>query len=454
MTDQIADSSLEAHPGSEEGDLDAFLREVEDHLDSGAVPADVIGNPDLHRVEMERIFGRCWLFVGHESEIAEPGDYVRRYLGNDPYILVRDEDGDVNVLFDRCQHRGTRICESDRGNTSHFRCPYHGWTYDNRGDLVGVPYKSKSYPHIDAEDVSLFSAPQVENYAGFVFASLDPDTPPLDAYLGDATWYLDIHFQMADWEVVGTPVRWTVNLDWKTVSENASTDNYHVFIGHKSATDTGLGPTTGLDWFSDDTETTKLNAACDVLSYSCNTVETESALLWGYPEELVDLGPLDEEQTRFAERALVTTANVFPNLNINHSASTHDPDVDSVGTFMLRQWRPIGPGEIEVWNWSLVPKSAPEEFRERSYNASTGAFGIAGNFFVDDMAILDGIAETSNSVTARKHDMTMNYSMRAGRSAARRLDDFEGPGTAYADAAWTDEPQLEIYRNWVRWMRG
>src|SRR3712207_439673 len=81
-------------------------------------------DPEVFRLELERVFSRAWLFLGHESEIPEPGDYVTRRLGLDPVIVVRGENGELSVVANTCRHRGIKLCRSDRGNASHFRCPY------------------------------------------------------------------------------------------------------------------------------------------------------------------------------------------------------------------------------------------------------------------------------------------------------------------------------------------
>src|SRR2546428_5768520 len=97
-------------------------------------------DPRIFADEMDRIFTRGWVFVGHDSEIPRHGDYVTRTLGNQPVIMVRDKDGGVSVLVNRCMHRGTMLCTAGRGATRTFMCPYHGWTYDLDGTLLDVPY--------------------------------------------------------------------------------------------------------------------------------------------------------------------------------------------------------------------------------------------------------------------------------------------------------------------------
>ena len=116
-----------------------LLDEHGDLLEEGLLPITVYNDEDVFEAELRRIFGRCWVFVGHETEIPEPGDYARRYVGRDICIFVRDENREVRVRFDSCTHLGSALCRAEQGNTSHFRCPYHGWTFKNTGELTGWP---------------------------------------------------------------------------------------------------------------------------------------------------------------------------------------------------------------------------------------------------------------------------------------------------------------------------
>jgi phenylpropionate dioxygenase-like ring-hydroxylating dioxygenase large terminal subunit len=104
------------------------------------IHASLYTDPRIFADEMERIFHGGWVFVGHDSEIAQPGDFVTRHLGTEPVIMVRGREGEVSVLVNRCKHRRTMLCPLDRGSVGTFTCPYHGWTYDLNGALLGVPY--------------------------------------------------------------------------------------------------------------------------------------------------------------------------------------------------------------------------------------------------------------------------------------------------------------------------
>ena len=94
----------------------------------------------LFRREMDDIFHKVWVYLGHESEVPNNGDYVRRQIGLQPVIMVRGKDGKVRVLFNRCRHRANLVCPHERGNGEVFRCQYHGWTYSNQGDLLAPTF--------------------------------------------------------------------------------------------------------------------------------------------------------------------------------------------------------------------------------------------------------------------------------------------------------------------------
>ena len=154
------------------------------------IHASLYTDPRIFDDELERIFRRGWVFVGHDSEIPGAGDFVTRRIGTEPVIMVRGADGGVAVLVNRCMHRGTMLCPADRGRARTFSCPYHGWTYDISGALLGVPYPG-GYASFDKSAHGLARAPRVSSYRGFVFASLSPAGISLAEHLGLATRLID-----------------------------------------------------------------------------------------------------------------------------------------------------------------------------------------------------------------------------------------------------------------------
>lgn len=193
-------------------------------------------DPGLFRLEMERIYSRSWLYVGHESEIRQPGDYRTAMMGTQPIILSRGEDGQIHAVFNRCMHRGAVVCRSDRGHSNHFRCPYHNWVYRNDGTLVGMAQGSGYGDHFDSSELSLVPVPRVATYRGLIFACIDPTVVPLRERLGPTAWYID---QWADRSPLGEISvtegvhRYVYPGNWKFQLENG-VDGYHGNYVHDS----------------------------------------------------------------------------------------------------------------------------------------------------------------------------------------------------------------------------
>jgi phenylpropionate dioxygenase-like ring-hydroxylating dioxygenase large terminal subunit len=186
--------------------------------------------------EMRRIFQRTWVYVGHESEVGDVGDYKSSRVGTQPVILVRQDDGELVCLLNRCRHRAATVCREERGHGNFFRCPYHGWTYRNNGQLIGVPRGQRYGDEFDKSDLNLMSLPRVESYRGLVFASFNPDVEPLVDYLAQAREYLDRILDLSiegeiDLSVGASRHRYPGN--WKLQIENG-VDGYHAMILHET----------------------------------------------------------------------------------------------------------------------------------------------------------------------------------------------------------------------------
>ena len=197
--------------------------QLHEKLSQGRVPQWILTDPDIYEIEVERVFANTWYFLGHESEIPNPGDYVSRWYVNDPVILSRGENNEISAFLNSCMHRGTVLCSGDSGNKANFICPYHGWTYSLEGELTGIIAGDRIYgTEMDRSEWSLRRLPRLESFHGLIFASLNENVVSLDEYLGNLKWYFDILIGRSDkkMQVKGVPFRWVVNANWKIGSDN------------------------------------------------------------------------------------------------------------------------------------------------------------------------------------------------------------------------------------------
>ena len=195
-------------------------------------------DPGIFDLEMQRIFGRAWVFVGHESLVPRPGDYLTTTIGSVPVVLSRHSDGKVCVLFNSCGHRGAVVCNEERGNVKLFRCSYHGWTFDTNGDLDAVSMRHGYGPGTDLANPALGMGrvPRMETYRGFVFASLARDGQDLMENLGHARESIDELCDRApsgEVDLSGGVHKYTFRANWKLQLEN-TVDMYHVPFSHES----------------------------------------------------------------------------------------------------------------------------------------------------------------------------------------------------------------------------
>ncbi|MGK5112334.1 MULTISPECIES: aromatic ring-hydroxylating oxygenase subunit alpha [unclassified Geodermatophilus] len=437
--------------------VDRLLTQLDDGLPKGQVPATLFGNPHVYQQELRSVFGRCWVFMAHESEVAANGDYVVRKIGEDNFIVSRDEKGELHVLFDACRHRGVQVCRADSGNTSHFRCPYHGWTYSTDGSLVGAPLWRNAFGGMDKGKNGLVPAAQVSTYLGLVFATLDPTAPPLEEYLGGMSWYLDLIFGLdaEGLEVLGAPQRFVVDANWKSGADNFSGDDYHLGTLHRSVWEIGAFPVP----FRENMMGYHIQAAPGhSLSFSMAPDEDEPGpRFFGFPEDLADTfdtSRISQHQLDIARRSRVFVGNVFPNFSIlalpmTEDGSAHPP----TGIITIRTWQPKGPGQIEIWNWFLGYKRMTQQQKDRAYRAGLGTFSVGGAFEMDDTEPWITVGRTGRSVAAEVLDFQLNYEMGLpGIGISTRVTDWPGPGIAY----WTryeEGVQRNLYRYYAAIMR-
>src|SRR5215470_2188923 len=180
-------------------------------------------DPGIFAAEMTHVFGGTWVYLAHESEIPNTNDFITRRLGLRPLIVVRDQNGTIRALYNRCTHRGTTLCRWDKGNTKSFQCPYHGWNFLNTGKLRGVPWPDGYAGDFKDPKFNIAQVPRVESYRGFIFATLNMDALPLAEHLGPIAPVIDewLDRNPGGKVVVGEDNRFKYKGNWKLAYDNS-----------------------------------------------------------------------------------------------------------------------------------------------------------------------------------------------------------------------------------------
>ena len=379
--------------------------------EKGLVSRRIFIEDDIYQLELEQIFARCWLFVCHESQIPNPGDFVSTYMGEDPVLVARGKDGEVRAFLNSCRHRGTRVCRADAGNATAFTCPYHAWTYGNDGRLLGVPgFQEGYFGELDREQWGLVPVAQLDSYCGLIFATFDPAAPSLDDYLGDMKYYMDLVFNRrpGGTELIGGVHKWRIPGNWKFAADNFAGDGYHVPFSHASPAQaralTGeRPPKSARSGFQQNLREVNPGGGHGLGMSLLDDRERarqqfQDPLIRDYLQSI----NADRERQLGPERGNkigVVHATVFPNLSF-------------LGTGALRVWHPRGPERMEIWAWIYVDKIAPPEVKDAFRRQSQFNFSASGVFEQDDGENWGQCTASSRGWVARQHPF--NYQMGLG----------------------------------------
>jgi phenylpropionate dioxygenase-like ring-hydroxylating dioxygenase large terminal subunit len=351
-------------------------RRLDQLIQPTRVHGSLYSDPQIFAAEMEKIWYTTWVFVGHESEVPEPNDYVRKKLGRQDVIMTRDRDGEVHLLLNRCAHRANLVCDDAQGNSSSFRCPYHGWTYRNTGELLGYPY-NKGYGGKNAVDLKMGSVPRVDSYHGFVFGSFATEGPTLIEHLGAAAGEIDRLARLSPEGKVALDAGWLqhkTRANWKLLAEN-ETDGYHPQFVHGSIFAVTGSPIGAL--YSDKSTAVTRNLGG---GHSENDLRPEfrkfnEPMRWfGTSESRVPdyVAAMRAKHGDAAEKILVEGAPhvmIFPNLFIAE-----------IQVFNIQ---PVAADECVQYSTAVQLVGAPE-LNRRMVSQSIGSVGPAGMLLADD----------------------------------------------------------------------
>ena len=425
-------------------------------LDRREVSLRVLSDPEIYELEQRHLWGKAWVFIAHVSEVPNAGDYVTRYIGEDAVIVVRDNDGDVQVLLNVCTHRGMAVCRYQQGSTERFKCPYHGWVFGREGEFLAAPWEQEMYGDVLEKDRLGLQKAKVEVFAGLVFANWDHHAAPLSDYLGDFAWYLRSMLDRTDsgLEVVGAPQRYSLQANWKTPGEQFAGDGYHTASLHRFMAEVGyVRDNFAGVMFGVDVSANGHGLRCQRYVYSeegeqlkaqrldPRTMLQEHAIP-GLAPELVPqvFDKYDDRGLRLLAEAPPTVGGIFPNVGLLiYTLPAPNGGVGSVSG--IRTFVPHGVDNFEFMHWTLTEKDAPKQWKDATRGLTTYAIGASGVFEQDDSEAWPSIQRATRGWQGRNH--SFKYQALLGD---HKPDDWPGDGHVYEGFSKDDN-------QWNWWLR-
>jgi phenylpropionate dioxygenase-like ring-hydroxylating dioxygenase large terminal subunit len=370
-------------------------------------------DPELFARELERIWYRVWVYLGHESEVPEKGDFVRRAIGLQPVVMVRGEDGRVRAFYNRCRHRGNLVCLREQGNAPVLRCPYHGWSYATSGELIAPTFEEGYGKTLPRDEFGLAPVARIGSYRGLVFASLADEGISLDEHLGEVKEYIDLFMDLSptgDVELRTGIQKLRYRGNWKMLPENSLEGDYHGFFIHRVAFGL-LGRRTGL-------QMNTLQGVPNVIRSlpGGHMIEDYRGAQMSPPskppsrERLQYVAALEARYGPERAKLLATTIPpliyVFPNLIY---IMTH-----------VRRVQPVAVDETFVYYQPLLLKGVPDAINAARLREHEFGFGPAGLISPDDIEIM---ARNQQGINAHGNDWSF-----VGRGLDRETE-LPGGGT-------------------------
>jgi p-cumate 2,3-dioxygenase alpha subunit len=355
-------------------------------------------DPTIHELEQRRIFDRCWIYVGHASELAAAGDFKTRSIAGRPVIFCRDSENRVRVFLNTCRHRGSLVCRSREGNAERYTCFYHGWTYDRDGSLYAVPGQSAYPPGFDKAAFALKEPPRVESYRDFVFLNFDADAVSLDEYLGRAKEYIDLVIDQSPsggMQVIEGTQEYDIKANWKLLVEN-SFDDYHLLSTHSTWLDYlknagvemkrpekgemlpshGVGKDLGNGHGTTDNVNFRGRPVARWIPIYGEAAKPELEKIRA--ELVARLGEARAKRVADTNRNLI----VFPNLVLADGSSV-----------TIRTFQPVAADRMRVTAWALGPREETPAARAVRLDSFLTFYGPGGFATPDDIAALESVQQ-------------------------------------------------------------
>jgi benzoate/toluate 1,2-dioxygenase alpha subunit len=386
---------------------DVLADAVVEDPDGGVYRANrrIFTDEEIFELELTHIFEGNWIYLAHESQVPNPGDYFTTYIGRQPVVITRDARGELHCLINACAHRGAMLCRRKTDNRSTLTCPFHGWTFRNDGTLLKVKDpEGAGYPASfnSGGSHNLTKVAAFDSYRGFLFGSISPDVVPLTEHLGDAGVVIDMLVDQSPegLEVLRGCSTYTYDGNWKVQAENGA-DGYHV-----SATHWNYAATTSRRNCGESKNTTK---AMDAGGWGKSgggywSYPNGHLCLWTWaanPEDRPLWDRMDELKQTFGEATgefMVKGSRnlcLYPNVYLMDQFSTQ-----------IRHLRPIAPDKTEVTIYCIAPKGESDEARTHRIRQYEDFFNASGMATPDDLEEFRSCQLTFRATAAPWNDMS------------------------------------------------
>ena len=404
------------------------------------VHRDAYASPEVFEEEKQKILYKSWIVLGHETEIANPGDFVTRRVIDRELIFNRDSSGTVNVFFNSCMHRGPAICKHKEGKANVFVCPYHGWVYKNDGYLASAGSKKADagYPAAYLERgegaVRLQRIKNVAQRAGFYFVNFDDNAGPLDDYLQGAGARLDrMALQTtAGFEMIAGVHEYDISANYKLLCEN-SYDGYHLMQTHATYLDyvTQILKGSNLD--------PKLGGIVKTLGNGHGAFEipvlsgrpvAQWLPHWGEEARVLLEEKRNEVIGRLGEELGANVCDMNSNMVIFPNSVINDQQ-----TILARTIIPLSHNRMRVRAWTVAPKDEHPKLREIRMENILSFLGPGGFATPDDVSMLEWAQTGYETTNVKWNDFSKGITPEEN--------------TQNSTAVYDDEMQMRAY--WLQW---
>ncbi len=416
------------------------------------VHRDLYISQELFEIEQETFFANTWNYVGHDSQLPKPGDYISNEIGGRPLIIVRHTDGSVRVMMNRCAHKGSRLVSAPCGNTGKFyRCPYHAWTFKTDGSPLAIPlkngYEGTALSECDASK-GLATVKNVRLHRGFIFVKLNEGGPDFEEYFGDSLSSID---NMADrspegeLEIAGGCLRFIHQCNWKMFVENLN-DTMHPMVAHESSA--GTARTMWADKPADEPKPMAIEQFVPFMSdykffedmgvRTYDNGHSFTGVNFSIHSKYKALPEYDDAmKARYGEER---TAQI---LGMSRHNTVYYPNLTIKGAIQaIRVVKPISADRTLVESWTFRLKGAPPELLQRTAMYSrliNSPFSVVGH---DDLQAYRGIQAGLHAGGNEWISLHRNYD-------AAELD-----GGEITTVGTSELPIRNQYRAWSRYMTG